>query len=415
MIPKIIKLLKTDTIKDTIVSLIGSVSIAGLGVLFTIVTARALGPSEFGILSVLTAIAVVVSSVGDLGISSALVNFLPKLKNQRQEIITFTFWFQLITAIILGLMVFVVLPFQNRIIPGSNTAQLVLTVMLTAVLIMENFAQGILRAERKFMLNSVSQISDAGVKLTFTAWVFFHNQLFIESALAFATISGIVGTIIGLSQEFKGISWFFPKHHFKNLFNFSKWIALTRIFSVAVSRIDVILLAALSSTFEAGIYAAASRITMLFTLMVSTLGSVIAPRFSAFNEKKQVTDYLKKISLLIGVIAIGMGLSALLAHPIVYIVFGAKYLSAIPVFQAMTFAMIPFLLGIITINPLIYSFNQPRFVAATTLIQVVLIVILDVILIPSYGAMAPAISLFLSNMIVLILTGYKLWLELARN
>ncbi len=409
MLTKLRQLITSDTSKDTLVSLIGSVGVAGLGMLFTIITARALSPSNFGVFSALVAIAVILSSVGDLGISSALVNFLPKLKSERSTIISVTFWLQLITALILGLIVLLIIPFQSKAIPGSNLIQVILTVFLVIVLILENFAQGILRAERKFFLNSVSQISDSGVKLAFTGWLFFQNQLMIESALAFAIISGLVGTIIGLAGEFGQISFIFPKHHLKSIFTFSKWIAVTRVFSVAISRVDVILLTALSSTFEAGIFAAASRIAMLFTLMVSTLGSVIAPRFSVFNEKAQVLAYLKKISFLVGGIAFCMGLSILLARPIVSVVFGSKYLAAIPIFQAMTIAMVPFLLGIITINPLIYTYNKPKFVAGVTVVQIVLLLLLDWWLIPIYGAMGPAISLFIVNIIVLILTGGKLW------
>ena len=70
--------------------------------------------------------------------------------------------------------------------------------------------------------------------------------------------------------------------------------------------------------------------------------------------------------------------------------------------------MIPFLFSIATTNPIIYTFNQPRFFANITILQVVILVVLDIILIPTYGAMAPCISIGVSNMVVFILSSVKL-------
>ncbi len=97
------------------------------------------------------------------------------------------------------------------------------------------------------------------------------------------------------------------------------------------------------------------------------------------------------------------------ADPLVRVIFGEKYIAAIPVFRAMTLAMIPFLLSVITSQPLIYSFNQPKFFSRVTILQVVTLIILDLILIPRYQAMGPTIALGISNTLVVILSGRKLY------
>ena len=112
---------------------------------------------------------------------------------------------------------------------------------------------------------------------------------------------------------------------------------------------------------------------------------------------------------MVGGISLIMLSTVVLADPLVRLIFGEEYLAAIPVFRAMTLAMIPFLLSVITSQPLIYSFNQPKFFSRVTIIQVVTIISLDLIFIPRYQALGPTISLGIANVIVVALSGWKLY------
>ena len=108
-------------------------------------------------------------------------------------------------------------------------------------------------------------------------------------------------------------------------------------------------------------------------------------------------------------ISILMILSVFIADPLVRIIFGDKYIAAIPVFRAMTIAMIPFLLSVVTSQPLIYTFNQPKFFSRVTILQVFIIITLDMVLIPRFAAIGPTISLGIANLISFSLSGWKLY------
>lgn len=408
MITKIKSLLFSSTSKDTFASMIGNVGIAVGGMLFTVICARSLSPDNFGIFSALLALATLVSSIGELGIPAALINFLPKLPDDRSTLVSVTFWFQLATSLVFSLLVFSLITVRHIVIPGASIGGFVLVALLVLVGVIEGFTQGLLKAEKKFILASALWILDSFTKLALLFGLFLNHKVTIESAILVSLISGSIATAIAISREFKNIRWVFPKQQFNQIYLFSRWIALTRVFSVGVGRFDVLFLNSLGSSYQAGIFAAASRITLVFSVVVSSLGNVVAPRFSSFNRNDQMRSYLKKLSLLILAVSGGMLLCAVLAQPIISFVFGDKYLDAIPVFQLLTVAMIPFLFTIVTINPLIYTYNHPHFVALVTAIQTVTIVVLDVLLIPRLGAYAPPISLAVSNIIVLTMTGWKL-------
>ena len=405
---KIKSLLSSQTSKDTAISLAGSGVVAVAGVVFTILLARALEPESFGVYSSLAAIVGIVSVLGDLGIGSALVNFLPKLPNKRQVLVATSFWFQIIIATIFSILISVLAFINHTIVPGSIPVHLILAGVLTGIYIVNQYAVGLLKAEKRFLEASIVQAVDSLGKLGLIFVFLTNNQLTIGAALLFNSISVVISTIYALRLELNNLPLILPKLYLKKIFKFAKWIGLSRAFGVAVSRVDIILLNLMHSSFSAGIFAAASRVGLVFALVVSALGSVVAPRFSGFTKRQQTIGYLKKLFLLTSLISLAMLVMVALAKPIVLLVFGVKYLEAIPVFQVLTIALIPFLFSIITSNPIIYTYNQPDFFAKITIIQVVILVALDVILIPSLGAMAPAIAIGVSNVVVLVLGGVRL-------
>ena len=406
---KIKRIFFAQTTKDALISFTGLGTIALVGMIFTVIMARALGPTLFGIFSALNALVTLLSSMGDLGLSSALVNFIPKLADRRNVIVSTVFWVQIAVSVILGLTLAVFGFRPDLIIPGSQTSHFIIIGILTGLYVLQGLALGIFNSEKKFLSASILQGSDSVIKLFIVAALFFGKNLNIELALLANVVSCLLSVFFGLGREVRNVRPIFPKAQVMEIFHFAKWIALSRAFSVMISRVDVILLNLLAGGFQAGIFSAASRIALLFALLVSSIGSVIAPRFSAFVKKEDIKQYLKKVALMVGGISLIMIATIIFADPLVRTIFGEKYIAAIPVFRALTIAMIPFLLSVITSQPLIYSFNQPKFFSRVTIIQVTVLIVLDLLLIPRYQAMGPTIALGISNVVALSLSGWKLY------
>lgn len=415
MFRKFKSLLISQTSKDTFYSLLGNTGIVLGGMLFTILAARSLSPAQFGIFSALIALSTIASLIGDLGTSSSLVNFLPKHPQSRRNIVSTIFWLELLAALVLGTTLLILSPFNGILIPGSTRFQFILAAFLAGLYVLNSFNQALFKAEKKFLRTSILQVFDSSAKLLIITSFFIRGGLTLEIALLATVISELLTTIIGLSTEIKNITLKIETHFFRPLFSFTKWISLSQIFAVAIGRIDTLLLVSLSSAFQAGIYSAGSRITLVFSLLISSLGSVIAPRFSQFTTTSQVVTYLRKVSLMVLLLTVLLLSSIFFAAPIINIVFGEKYQLAIPVFKYLVLSMVPFLFTVITVSPLIYFFNKPDFIAKTTILQVFLLVLLDITLIPRFGALAPAISLGVSNTVTLILTAWKLNQVLAHE
>ena len=414
MVDWVYKLLRSSTSKDTFVTFIGNGLVSVIGLIFTVVVARALGPEDFGVFSALIAIAIMLASVGDLGISAALVNFLPKIPQSRGVLVSMSLWLQLTFAGLLAFGVILLGFFAKRFIPEATVHQYVLTAGVTVVYIMSAFGVNLARAERKFGLAAVIQTFDSLIKLLLTLAFFYWLRLNTNLTLTAALLGSLSASVLVLILETKQLKPKFERDKLKGIFTFIKWVALIRIFSVAVARVDLLLLNSLSSSYQAGLFAAASRVTLLFALLVSSLGGVVAPRFSSFTDKKTVITYLKKLSLLTCGVAGLMVLTTLFADQIVNLVFTSEYAEASGLLRLMTLLMIPFLLSIITITPLLYTYNQPKFIAIVTVVQISIMIGLDFVLIPRFQAYGSIIAIGISNIFVLALTGGKLAWILSR-
>lgn len=401
---KIKKIFLSQTVKDTTISFVGLGFSALVGFVYTVILARQFGPEKFGIFSAITAFIAIVYSLGDLGITSSLINFIPKFKEKRSQFINTSFVFELFIASLIIIIFTIFSFFSHRVIPGSTQNQILLASVLTLNYFFIGYVQGIFTAERKFWLYSTSQIIDAGIKIILIFTILTFSRITIELAILANIISTIIAIIVSYLKASISLRFNFDKDIFAKLYSFAKWVAVTRVFSVFISRIDVVLLNLLSTSYQAGIYAAASRITLFFSLLIASLGSIVNPRFSGFDNKDKVASYMKKLFLLVTAISASMLILVLFAKPIIMLVFGDKYTDSISVFQWLTVAMIPFIYTLITTPALMYSFNKPSFIAKLTIVQVLVIIAIELIFIPVLGPHTPAIALGVSNSLILIIS-----------
>ncbi|EKD95800.1 MAG: hypothetical protein ACD_24C00325G0003, partial [uncultured bacterium] len=181
-----------------------------------------------------------------------------------------------------------------------------------------------------------------------------------------------------------------------------------RLFSVFFSKIDVILLNLLSSSYSAGIFAAASRMTLLFAMVVSSLGSVVNPRFSAFETKAEALVYIKKLFFLITGVSVIVLICTTLARQIVLLVFGVNFSDSIFIFQLLSLSMIPFLYSVIFTATILYTFHKTSYYALITFIQFCTVLIIDLLFIPKIGVYAPVLASAFSNLLVFCLSALKL-------
>jgi len=393
--------------KDSFLVMLGLGVTAVLGFVYTIIMARNLAPAAFGVFSALTSLVAITFSFGDLGIGPAIINFLPKQKDKKDKIIETGYWFEYFVGFIIFLTFCFLAKFSSLLVPGSLPEHMVLIGSLAFNYILIGYSQAIFTARREFFRFSISQIVDAAIKIFFVILFFRIGELTISTALLANFISVVISLVFTFWDGLWQIKARFDVPTFSHLFEFSKWIAISRLFSVLISRIDIVMLNVLSGSFQAGIYSAASRITLIFALIISSLGSVINPRFSEFKDLRETKKYIGKLILLITSICFLILITIYFAKGIVMFVFGSPYSEAATVFQFLGLSMIPFLFSVITTSTLLYTFGQAKFYAQLTAFQVAIVVFLNWLLIPKMGVYAPVVSQAVANLTFLLLSSLR--------
>ena len=403
-----IRLLKTETLRDTLISFVGLGTTTILGFFFTIIMARTLGPEKFGIFSSVIALVSIIYSLGDLGIPPALINFLPKLPLQKNNLIGTAFVAQLMACIFAASVFLVLIYFHRFVVPGSRQNYLLLALLITLSYILSGFAQGVFSAQRRFWKLSANQMIDSVIKIALVIVLLSFSRLDITTALIANVISSFLAFVFTYGREIITLKFHLEMDLLKLILSFSKWIALSRLFSVFIGRVDILILNLLLSSHAAGIFAASSKVTLFFALLISSLNVVVNPRFSGFKTAQETLGYIRKLLLFVIAIAVVMLLCAVFASPIILTVFGQGYREAIFVFRYLTLAMLPFLFSLITTPAIIYTFNRPDLYAKITAVQVGLIIAIDLLFIPQYGVLAPVVATAVSNIFVLIISSLKL-------
>ena len=339
----------------------------------------------------------------DLGRERGAVGALAPRLDQR-VLLTF----QILVALGFFVLLAIASFFNKLIIPGSLQYHLILAGFLVVNYSIFNLVQSIFNSERRFWRISIGQILDSSVKIAIVFFLLNSAKLSISSALFANIISSFLALTITSVYHLGKVKFKIDKPVFSSMIIYSKWIAISRVFNVLVSKIDVLLINLLLNSFEAGIFSAANRVTLVFSLLISSLNTVVNPRFSAFNSKEKIKSYVKKLYVLLIPFAVLMFLMAVLAGPLVTFVYGKEYASAIPVFQAITVSMVPYLFSIVITPPLLYSYGQSSIFAIVSSLRVIVMVALEIVLIPRFGAYAPAIANGATNTIATLYLGIKL-------
>ena len=404
-------LAKSQTAKDTYTLFVGNVAGAFLGFVFTLIVARALTVSDFGIFSAAANLVVIFYSIYDLGLSGGLINFVAeayakKRLDEERAYIKAAFILRFLAYLFLSLLVFI---FARQIsIRFLATDDIRVAYWVSAIsfgFMFEGIFSPILQAEKRF-LPSVLVTSSIGVVRPLVAGILFLiGGLTLGSALFSFALGTAASIFVGFA--YVGIGFLFAKATrgvYTRLIKFSGWLGVNRIISGISGRLDITMLAAMVGATATGLYSIPSRLTSFVVVLASSFSAVLAPRLASFGKKDEERKYLVKATLATGGIIIGVIIWILIARPFILILFGEKYIEAVPIFQALTASMIPFLIAAVPSVAIIYSMKKPVFIGVFSFFQVAAIFFLNLVLIPRYGVFGPTITFAAVNSILAIYT-----------
>ncbi len=379
----------------------------GLGVIILAWTARYLGPGNFGILNYAQAIVVLVTSVAQFGLTDVVIRDIVRHPDRRGTIISTALAIRVsmgIASVALSCLVAYLLGPSDHL-ALMITLSLSISLLFQASEVLEYDLQArnsvipavAARSASFFLCNAakiVGILSGAGV-------LFFAIMITVEAAvtalfLAFGNKDG------RRAAKLKHVSLAEGRY----LVMQAAPLFLRTAAIAFYMRLDHILITQFYGDVATGIYAAAVRLVEVwFFVPIAIMTALVPTLAAAFVEDEQ--RYQRQLKQAMRILVYGSVAFALtvtvLASPIIYLLYGENYQSAVHILQVYAWSSVFGTLGLAT-NAWFVNTGLMRYAFYQAVIGLAFNAALNVALIATIGPIGGAIAYFTSQ----IVTNYLL-------
>lgn len=301
-----------------------------MGLISTIVLARFLSPSDFGLVAIATAFVMIFARVSELSLSQALI----QIDNPTSDHFNTAWTLSVMRSIVLGGIIAAVAYPISKIYDDLRLINILLMFGLSSLI------GGVSNPKMIVFLRNLDFKQAAYVSLAekFTGFI-TGVTIAIVFRSYWALVAGIVISQITHTLTTYVLIQYRPRWSlkgFNDLFGFSVWMSLGSWVQALGQRSDTMILGYLISSSQLGQLSLGRRIVYMASHeLISPLLQVVFPAFSRVNKdpSRLRAVYLKAIATITSVaFPIAAGL-AVVAEPLVGLALGEKWIPVVPIMQ----------------------------------------------------------------------------------
>ena len=382
------------------------------GIVFPVVTfpyaARVLLPEGIGTINFLNSIILYIISLSTLGIPMYAVKEVAKFRDNKVARDRFTIEI-LLLSISLCLCAYVAVFLLAAFIPQIHQDQLLFYILSLSILFTsigaEWFYQGI--EDFKFITVRALIIRTLAAASLFT-FVKTPDDLI---AYGIITVGSTVGNqIVNFVHLRKHISVRTIKlkeirilHHLVPAFTLFVLLLIISLYT----HLNSIMLGFISGEESVGFFTAGNKISHTALTVITSIGTVLLPRCSHMiktGDTEGFSNVINKSLNLINALAfpIATGLMVL-ATPVTMIFCGPEFSDSIPVLYITAPVILFISLTNLTSIQILYPMDKVKIVMISVSASAVINLIINILLIPSYGAIGAAVATFFAELVVLLI------------
>ena len=409
---KIRQALKSATVRQSAVISTATIINGLLGVAFYILTARFLGPENFGVLVVALTTLTLIADMAAIGTDTGIVKFVGQhYARDRAKALKFL-KLGLEIKFIVGLAVLILgwifVPFvaESLLTKPELIMPLRLAIIGAFATLLFTFATSSLQAIQKFWTWGAVNVSSNALRLGIVVVLFSFNLLNVDSVLALYILCVALGFVVSL---FFLPNFFKAKNEntlAKEFLHYNKWVAAFIMIAAVSGRLDTFISTRLLSLKDVGIYGVATGLAVIGAQVVSGITTVVAPKLASMDTDRKAIDYLKKLQVLVivlGVLAVVVGIPA--GYFIIPAFYGAEYLASFVPLAILIVAQAIFLISIPAHSATIYYFSYAKLFVYISIVHLLIIGGLGWALISNYGYVGAAVTVLIGNVSNLVIPG----------
>lgn len=405
MIRKVINKFKGNRfVSNTMWDIGGKVFQMVLTLLVGMLTARYLGPSNYGVIGETASYVAFFSVICQLGFNSTAVKEIMDHEERQGEVLGTTIFFRICSSILSSIAITILL----YVLKGGDRLIVVIAFLQSLSLIFQSFEmihywyQSRLETQVSVKIQSFAYVIMAGYKIAILVlgksveWFAFSTAL----EMAVVAVALVWSYTRGDGQRLKisipvGIEILKRSYHF----------ILSGLMVTIYSEMDKIMLGQMLNEESVGFYTAATKVSTMWSFVLTALINSSRPLIiSSRNKSKEL--YIKQNKRLYAAIiwigiAAGVGITVL-GKWIIYFMYGEAYLPATSSLQISAwytmFAMLGTARGI-----WIVCENKAKYVKYYLGIGAVINIILNYLLIPAFGAGGAAAATLLTQIFTAVI------------
>ncbi|MDG1279038.1 MAG: polysaccharide biosynthesis C-terminal domain-containing protein [Algoriphagus sp.] len=381
------------TIVQDLISIFRSkVIIIFAGLLTAVIVARSLGPEMNGILASILVYPSLFITFGALGVRKSSAFLIGRKMADEEVVFKSIIHLWIFSSIFSVLVSFGLVYFTLANKPSLEL--IMLSILPIPFSLLNTYLSGVFLGNNQIKeFNEVNWIPNV-TTLIFTYFLVYVLKLELVGVLLAQTfgqgvMSGILFWKIGASKLF---SFKFDLVVIKSILKLGIAYAIGLLIVNMNYRFDVIILEQISTPFETGIYSKGSVLTQYLWQIPMLLGTIVFARSASATDKRSYSlkvCQLLRLSLLV-IVSCSLIL-ILLAKPIILLLFGDAFLASVDVLK-MLMPGVALLTIFIVLNMDISGQGKPLFLVKSLLPALIGNIILNILLIPKYGALGAAFS-----------------------
>ena len=381
-----------------------------LGLVGWLYIARYLGPEAYGLLNYALSFVGLFATVAALGVDQLLLRELVRYPASQAMFLGTTAGLRFIGSA----AAIVVLSILLYVLDGTPEERVLVWIISISLLLqslggIESYFAAEVRSRYVVYVQVAQSILSLGVRIFLVEveapLVWFAVALTLDSVFLYLGL-------LWIYRKFGGAlsAWRFDFGQAKTLLRASWPIIFTGVFVTIYLKIDQVMLKLMVGEYEAGIYAAAVKLSETWYFIPAIITTSVFP--AILNARKTGSDLylgrLQDLYDLMTLLSVGLALAvSLVASPLISWVFGPDFAEAGPVLAVHIWA------GVLVFG----GFARQRWVLAENLqgkevwLNVAgagLNVLLNLVLIPAYGALGAALATVLSYFVALYLMTYMI-------
>lgn len=392
------KFKKSNEARNALWLIAGKIAQMVLQLLVGVLTARYLGPANYGLITYGAAYVAFFSSLCNLGINSVIIKNFVDHPDEEGEAIGTTLFLRLLSGLLSCVAIFAIV----SIVDAHEITTIVTVVLCSLSLIFHIFETFNYWFQSKYQSKVVSIATLIAYVVTS---VYKIVLLILEKSVtwfAFATsVDYIVYAIVVISffAKYRGPKLSISLSKAKELLSQSHHYILAGIMVSVYGYTDKLMLKQMLDEASVGYYSTATTVCTMWAFILSAIIDSFYPtilklyktNYSAFERKnRQLYAIIFYVSISVSVLFMIFG------EMVIKILYGHEYLPAVPILKIVTWYTAFSYLGVAR-NAWIVSNNSQKYLKYIYVIAAIVNVILNAIMIPRWGENGAAVASLFAN------------------